>query len=113
MLDSFVGARLSVDQFIQTIQAVCGKNMFSSSKRSKFVELCKFLKANIKFSLIWWCMWKKQKIEHLITQYISLYIHTHTDTSFTANQIDSKGAESLAEALKSNTTLTQLNLGGE
>jgi hypothetical protein len=29
------------------------------------------------------------------------------------NKIDSKGAESLAEALKSNTTLTQLDLEGE
>jgi hypothetical protein len=98
---------------IKQFKPFVGKTCFSLSKRSKFVEICKFLKANIKFSLIWWCMWKKQKIEHLITQYISLYIHTHTDTSFTANQIDSKGADSLAEALKSNTTLTQLNLGGE
>jgi hypothetical protein len=31
----------------------------------------------------------------------------------TGNQIDSKGAESLAEALKSNTTLIQLDLGCE
>jgi hypothetical protein len=57
----------------------------------------------------------------LINQYnitvchsIYLFIHSHTHTYHsTVNQICSKGAESLAKALKSNTTLIELDLGGE
>jgi hypothetical protein len=43
---------------------------------------------------------------------LMVFLSTH-QSSLADNQIDSKGAESLAEALKSNTTLIQLNLYGE
>jgi hypothetical protein len=50
-----------------------------------------------------------------MTIYHSIYffIDSHTlKNHSTDNQIDSKGAESLAEALKSNTTLIHLDLAG-
>jgi hypothetical protein len=42
-----------------------------------------------------------------------IHSHTHTHTHTTGNKIESEGIQSLSEALKTNTTLTSLNLESE
>ena len=53
---------------------------------------------------------KKERKRHPSTIHYSFFLFLFTSTD---NKIEERGATSLSEALKSNTTLTELNLWGE
>jgi hypothetical protein len=83
--------------------------------KRNFFDICECFKRNDP-TLTQLNLGSKEINRYNITIYHSIYlfIYSHTLTYHsTGNQIDSKGAESLAEALKSNTTLIQFDLESE